>query len=143
MPGTTDDRDFGGPYARLHNTMNTRGPVRDKLRAPAAERFTDGLVKALADTDRSAAAASGRTRRCCWCPTDSSAVGMHHMSRIILGIPRFGSMRGGAWPLTTAQRGMVFAAKVLPQPVLTRLTQVAERRAAARQTSEHGSTNDG
>src|SRR6204780_4012347 len=44
--GTIDDRDFGGPYARLHNTMNTRGRAAMKLARPP-ERFTDGLLKAL------------------------------------------------------------------------------------------------
>ncbi len=28
--GTIDDRIFDGPYARLHNTMNTRGKGRDE-----------------------------------------------------------------------------------------------------------------
>src|SRR6202008_914735 len=46
--GTTDDRDFDGPYARLHNTMNTRGRFAVSFARPA-ERFTDGLLKALAD----------------------------------------------------------------------------------------------
>ena len=45
--GTTDDRDFDGPYARLHNTMNTRGRFAISFARPP-ERFTDGLVKALA-----------------------------------------------------------------------------------------------
>src|SRR6202022_4550601 len=46
--GTTDDRNFDGPYARLHNTMNTRG--RFALRfARSAERFPDGLLRALGD----------------------------------------------------------------------------------------------
>jgi hypothetical protein len=52
---------------------------------------------------------------------------MHHMSRVVLGIPRQGSMRGGAYPLTTAQRAMVFTAKVLPQPVMARLASLATR----------------
>ena len=46
--GTTDDRDFSGPYARLHQTMNSRGRFAMKFARPP-ERFTDGLVKALAD----------------------------------------------------------------------------------------------
>ncbi len=46
--GTTDDRYFGGPYARLHQTMDTRGRFAMKL-ARSPERFADGLVKALAD----------------------------------------------------------------------------------------------
>jgi hypothetical protein len=54
--------------------------------------------------------------------------GMHHMSRIVLGIPRQGSMRGGAWPLTAAQRAMALAARILPQPVLQRLASMAAKR---------------
>ena len=30
--GTTDDRDFDGPYARLHQTMNSRGRFAMKYR---------------------------------------------------------------------------------------------------------------
>ncbi len=50
------------------------------------------------------------------------------MSRIVLGIPRQGSMRDGAWPLTGAQKAMVFAARVLPQPVLQRLAALVAKR---------------
>ena len=112
--GTTDDRDFDGPYARLHNTMNSRGRFAMKFARPP-EKFTDGLVKALDDSgpfrrpgvgpDASMLLASNRIL---------PASGMHHMSRIVMGIPRQGSMRDGAWPLTTAQRAMVLVAKVLP-----------------------------
>ncbi len=134
--GTTDDRDFGGPYARIHQTMNTRGRFAIKF-ARSPERFTDGLVKALADR--------GPIRRYGVGPDASMLLvsnrllpssGMHHMSRLVLGIPRQGAMRGGAWPLTGAQRAMVLAAKVIPQPVMQRLMGLAARRAAA---SEQGS----
>ncbi|MGA7050260.1 MAG: SDR family NAD(P)-dependent oxidoreductase [Mycobacterium sp.] len=126
--GTTDDRNFGGPYARLHNTMNSRGRFAMRLARPP-ERFTDGLVKALDDR--------GAFRRHGVGPDAAMLLafnrilpssGMHHMSRIVLGIPRQGSMRGGAWPLTTAQRAMVFAARVLPAPVLQRLASLAAKR---------------
>ncbi|MCV7411642.1 17-beta-hydroxysteroid dehydrogenase [Mycobacterium florentinum] len=126
--GTTDDRNFGGPYARLHNTMNSRGRFAMKFARPP-ERFAGGLVKALDDT--------GSFRRRGVGPDASMllvssrilpAIGMHHMSRIILGIPKQGSMRDGAWPLTTGQKAMVFAAKILPQPVLTRLASLAAKR---------------
>ncbi|MGB9308733.1 MAG: SDR family oxidoreductase [Mycobacterium sp.] len=126
--GTTDDRDFGGPYARLHNTMNSRGRFAMRF-ARSPERFTDGVLKALADT--------GSFRRRGVGPDASMllvasrilpASGMHHMSRIVLGIPKQGSMRGGAWPLTKAQRGMVAVTRVLPQPVLQRLASVAAKR---------------
>jgi hypothetical protein len=68
------------------------------------------------------------------------ASGMHHMSRIVLGIPRFGSMRNGAWPLTTAQRAMVSAAKVIPQPVLTKLVSLASRLSPAKSASEESTS---
>lgn len=125
--GTTDNRDLAGPYARLHNTMNSRGRAAMKLARPP-ERFSDGVVAALADT--------GSFRRRGVGPDASMllvanrvlpAIGMHHMSRIILGIPQFGSMREGAWPLTTAQRAMVLAAKVIPEPMMRWL---AERKAS-------------
>ena len=86
--GTTDDRNFDGPYARLHNTMNSRGRFAMRLARPP-ERFTDGLVKALADR--------GAFRRHGVGPDASMllvsnrilpASGMHHMSRIVMGIPR-------------------------------------------------------
>jgi short-subunit dehydrogenase len=141
--GTTDDRDFGGPYARLHQTMNSRGRFAIKF-ARSPEKFTEGLVQALADRgpfrrhgvgpDASMLLATNRML---------PAVGMHHVSRLVLGIPRQGSMRDGAWPLTTAQRGMVFAAKVIPQPILQRLASRAARRAAAKQPQRGGTETDG
>lgn len=102
--GTTDDRNFGGPYARLHTTMNTRGRFAVGL-ARRPERFTEGLVKALDDRkpfrrrgvgpDASMLLAANRIL---------PASGMHQLSRIVLGIPRQGSMRDGAWPMTTGQK---------------------------------------
>ena len=134
--GTTDDRDFTGPYARLHQTMNSRGRFAVKF-ARSPERFTDGLVKALTD--------QGAFRRHGVGPDASMllvtnrflpSAGMHHMSRVILGIPRFGSMRDGAWPLTTAQRLMVRPPKVLPQPVMVRLASLATRFSRTQSTSK-------
>jgi NAD(P)-dependent dehydrogenase (short-subunit alcohol dehydrogenase family) len=126
--GTTDDRNFEGPYARLHNTMNTRGRFAIRF-ARQPERFTDGVVKALAD--------KGSFRRRGVGPDASMllaasrilpASGMHHVSRIVLGIPRQGSMRDGAVPLTAGQKAMVLAARVLPAPVLQRLASLAAKR---------------
>lgn len=126
--GTTDNRDFAGPYARLHNTMNSRGRFAMKMARPP-ETFTDGVLKALKD--------QGAFRRRGVGPDASMllaasrvlpASGMHHMSRIVLGIPRQGSMRDGAWPLTTAQKGMVLAARIIPQPVMQRLASMAAKR---------------
>ena len=140
--GTTDDRDFAGPYARLHQTMNSRGRYAIKFARPP-QRFADGLVNALADR--------GAFRRHGVGPDASMllvsnrvlpSAGMHHMSRIVLGIPRQGAMRGGAYPLTTAQRAMVFAAKVLPQPALQRLASLAVRFSPAKQAPPQGNENN-
>ncbi|MDT5101854.1 MAG: hypothetical protein QOC76_5591 [Mycobacterium sp.] len=140
--GTTDDRDFAGPYARLHQTMNSRGRYAIKFARPP-QRFADGLVNALADR--------GAFRRHGVGPDASMllvsnrvlpSAGMHHMSRIVLGIPSQGAMRGGAYPLTTAQRAMVFAAKVLPQPVLQRLASLAVRFSPAKQAPPQGNENN-
>jgi short-subunit dehydrogenase len=140
--GTTDDRDLDGPYARLHQTMSSRGRFAMRFARPP-DRFADGLLKALEDRapfrrhgvgpDASMLLASNRLL---------PPSGMHHMSRLVLGIPRQGAMRGGAYPLTTAQKAMVFAARVLPQPVMQRISEVAMRRAAAKQAREQGSDND-
>jgi NAD(P)-dependent dehydrogenase (short-subunit alcohol dehydrogenase family) len=126
--GAIDDRNFDGPYARLHNTMNTRGRFAMKLARPP-ERFTDGLLEALADQKPFRRRGVG---------PDASmllvfnrilpALGMHHISRIVLGIPRQGSMRDGAWPLTTTQKAMVLVARVLPAPVLQRLASLVAKR---------------
>lgn len=134
--GTTDDRNFEGPYARLHTTMNSRGRFAMKMARPP-ERFTGGLLKALDDRvpfrrrgigpDASMLLAANRVL---------PASGMHHMSRIVLGIPRQGSMRGGAWPLTLSQKAMVLAAKILPAPVLQRLASLAARRSKAPEDTE-------
>jgi NAD(P)-dependent dehydrogenase (short-subunit alcohol dehydrogenase family) len=141
--GTTDDRDFTGPYARVHQTMNSRGRFAIKFARPP-ERFTDGLVKALADR--------GAFRRHAVGPDASMLLvsnrilppsGMHHMSRLVLGIPRQGAMRNGAWPLTGVQKAMVLAAKVIPQPLMQRLADRAARRAAALEATEQGSEHDG
>jgi NAD(P)-dependent dehydrogenase (short-subunit alcohol dehydrogenase family) len=140
--GTTDDRDFAGPYARLHQTMNSRGRYAIKFARPP-QRFADGLVNALADRgafrrhgvgpDASMLLASNRVL---------PSAGMHHMSRIVLGIPRQGAMRGGVYPLTTAQRAMVFAATVLPQSVLQRLASLAVRFSPAKQARPQENENN-
>lgn len=126
--GTIDDRNFGGPYARLHTTMNTRGRFAMKMARPP-ERFTDGLVRAL--DDRVAFRRRGIGPDASLLLTANRilpASGMHHLSRIVLGIPRQGSMRAGAWPLTGAQQALLFVTRVLPQPVVRRLAALAARR---------------
>ncbi|EHB58613.1 short-chain dehydrogenase/reductase SDR [Mycolicibacterium rhodesiae JS60] len=120
--GTTDDRDFDGPYGRLHNTMHSRGNFAVSFARPP-ERFTDGLVKALEGSaafrrygvgpDALVLMASNR-----FLPSS----GMHHMSRIAMGIPRQGKLlRADPAPLTLGQRLLIRAAAVLPAPVMQRI----------------------
>ena len=134
--GTTDERDFDGPYARMHRTIDKRGrfAVGSLARPPA--KFTDGLVRALDDEapfrrrgvglDASMLLASNR-----FLP----AAGMHQVSRLVMGIPRRGTMRGGQIPLTVSQRAMVTAARVLPQPVLMKLATIMAARAAKKENN--------
>jgi len=103
------------------------------------ERFTDGVVKALADQKPFRRRGVGPDAVMLLAANRAlPALSMHHMSRLVLGIPKQGSMRDGAWPLTTAQKAMVFAAKVLPQPVLQRLATLAARRAPQKNTEQQG-----
>ena len=60
--GTTDSRDFDGPYARHHRTMDKRGRLAMKYGAKSPERFAAGLAKALDEHD-AVRAAAGRARR--------------------------------------------------------------------------------
>lgn len=140
--GTTDDRNFTGPYARLHQTINSRGRFAIKF-ARAPEKFTDGLVKALAD--RAAFRRHGVGSDASMLLAFNSLLpssGMHHVSRLILGIPKQGSMRDGAYPPTTPQRAKLFAAKILPQPVMTRLAALRTRLSPAEPAPEESGSND-
>jgi hypothetical protein len=123
--------------------MDTRGRFAMRL-ARSPERFADGLVKALEDRapfrrhgvgpDASMLLASSRLL---------PASGMHQMSRVVMGLPRQGALRGGAVPLTATQRAMAFAARILPPPVLTRLASLMMRLSPAKQAPQQGSENDG
>ena len=66
-------------------------------------------------------------------PTESfRQTGMHHMSRIVMGIPRQGAMRGGAYPLTITQRAMVFCARwCFRSRCYKRVASLAARRSKA------------
>ena len=95
--GTTDDRDFNGPYARHAPHDEQPRPVRDEVRAKSPERFADGLAKALADT--------GPFRRRAVGPDASMllvsnriAAGRGHAPHVAAGDghPRQGAMRDGA-----------------------------------------------
>lgn len=93
--GTTDCRDLQGTYARHHATMDKRGRAAMKVAARSPEKFAAGLARAL------------NSRK----PFDKRPVGpdarmlltinrilppaaMHQMTRMMMGIPRFGALGG-------------------------------------------------
>ncbi|OMC05790.1 short-chain dehydrogenase/reductase [Mycobacterium sp. NS-7484] len=141
--GTTDDRDLSGPYARHHHTMDTRGRAMMKHAARPPEKFAEGLANALDSTKPFVKTAVGPDARMLLIASrllPPSA--LHQMTRVMMGLPRQGTMRGGAYPLTTSQKAMVLAAKALPQPVLTRLAALAARRASRNAQPQQGSSTD-
>ncbi len=90
--GTTDRRDFTGPYARHHATMDKRGRLAMRAARPP-ERFADGLAAALADDASYARRPVGPDARMLmlmnrWLP----GAAMHHLIRVMLGIPRKGKL---------------------------------------------------
>lgn len=140
--GTVDERDFDGPYARMHRTIDKRGRFAVGNLARPASKFTDGLVRALDEQapfrrrgvglDASMLLVSNR-----FLP----AAGMHQVSRLVMGLPRQGTMRNGQVPLTLSQRAMVAAARVLPQPVLMKMVTVAAKRAAKKEQAAKENNN--
>ncbi|WP_067675616.1 SDR family oxidoreductase [Nocardia miyunensis] len=92
--GTTDSRDLDGPYARLHRTIDRRGRLLVGRAARPPERFVGGLAAALADTAAYARHPVGPdARMLLLINAITPARVMHHMIRLLLGIPRRGSLR--------------------------------------------------
>ena len=92
--GTTDCRDFAGPYAPHHNTMDKRGRYAMKVAARSPEKFAAGLAKALdnrAPFDRLPVGPDARMLLIANRLLPS--VGLHHMTRLMMGMPRFGALR--------------------------------------------------
>jgi len=125
--GTTDSRDFGGPYVRLHNPINSRGRAAIKL-AQSPDRFAVGLAKALDDLGPFRKHAVGLDARMLLVSNRLlPSTGMHQMSRLAMGIPRHGALRGGAVPLTFSQRALVMAVRAIPAPVMARIAALLSR----------------
>jgi NAD(P)-dependent dehydrogenase (short-subunit alcohol dehydrogenase family) len=139
--GTTDDRDFDGPYARLHNTMNTRGRFAMKF-ARSPERFAVGLANALQDRGPFRKHGVGPDAQMLLLSNRFlPSAGMHQMSRMVLGIPRHGALCSGAVPLTLSQRAMIFAATKLPTPVMQRIALLITKFGPKKQDETDQETN--
>lgn len=94
--GTSDCRILDGPYARHHQTMDRRGraAMRRAARSPAV--FAAGLERALEGGkpfDRRAVGPDARMLMVASRILPPSA--LHHMIRVMMGIPRFGALRTG------------------------------------------------
>ena len=95
--GTTDCRDFDGPYARHHATMDRRGRLAMKYAARSPQRFAAGLAKALEGTAPFVRRSVGPDARMLLTINRVlPAAGLHQMTRLMMGLPRFGALRGGA-----------------------------------------------
>jgi NAD(P)-dependent dehydrogenase (short-subunit alcohol dehydrogenase family) len=95
--GTTDCRDFDGPYARHHTTMDRRGRLAMRYAARSPERFAAGLARALDGTAPFVRRPVGPDARMLLTINRVlPAAGLHQMTRLMMGLPRFGALRGGA-----------------------------------------------
>jgi NAD(P)-dependent dehydrogenase (short-subunit alcohol dehydrogenase family) len=92
--GTTDSRDFEGPYRRHHATMDKRGRLAMKYSAKSPDRFALGLAEALDSTKPFARRPVGPDARMLLImnrllPT----AGLHQVIRMMMGLPRHGAIR--------------------------------------------------
>lgn len=93
--GTTDDRDLQGPYAPHHRTMDKRGRAMMKRAAKSPEKFAAGLAEALGSSKPFVRTAVGPDARMLLIANRLlPAAGLHQMTRLMMGIPRFGALRG-------------------------------------------------
>lgn len=94
--GTTDCRDFDGPYGRHHGTMDKRGRFAMHVGARSPEKFAAGLAKALDGNEPFVRRPVGPDARMLLLINRFlPAISVHHMVRVMMGIPRFGAMREG------------------------------------------------
>jgi NAD(P)-dependent dehydrogenase (short-subunit alcohol dehydrogenase family) len=93
--GTTDCRDFDGPYAPHHATMDKRGRFAMRVAARSPEKFAAGLAKALDSSRPFVRRSVGPDARMLLIANRLlPPAGLHHMTRLMMGIPRFGALRG-------------------------------------------------
>lgn len=91
--GTSDHRDFAGPYAALHSKVDRRGRTAMRLARPP-QRFAEGLAKALEDRAPFARHAVGVDARMLLVANRLlSSKALHRVTRLAMGIPRPGALR--------------------------------------------------
>ena len=91
--GTTDTRDFDGPYRRHHATMDKRGRLAMRYGAKSPDRFATGLAKALDSTKPFARRPVGLDARMLLIMSRVlPTAGLHQVIRVMMGIPRYGAL---------------------------------------------------
>jgi NAD(P)-dependent dehydrogenase (short-subunit alcohol dehydrogenase family) len=91
--GTTDCRDFDGPYAPHHATMDRHGRLAMKFAARSPHRFAVGLAKSLDSTAPFARRAVGPDARMLLVMNRMlPSVALHNGTRLIMGLPRSGGL---------------------------------------------------
>lgn len=94
--GMMDTRQLDGPYARQHTSMYNRGRAMIARAAKSPEKFALGLAKALDDSSPFVRHAVGSDARMLLIVNRLlPGAGLHQMTRLMMGIPRFGALRGG------------------------------------------------
>ncbi|MDR3664008.1 MAG: SDR family oxidoreductase [Mycobacterium sp.] len=139
--GTTDHRDFDGPYAPHHRTIDRRGRAAMRMAQPP-ERFAHALAAALEDGGPFTKHPVGvDARMLLLFNRILPPAGVYQMVRMAMGLPRQGTLRPGVIHLTAGQRAMVLAARVLPATVLQRIAVIAMRLSSNKNTAgseDHG-----
>lgn len=93
--GTTDSRDFAGPYGAHHKSMDKRGRAAMKYAAKSPDRFAAGLADALEAKAPFVRRPVGLDARLLMIANRLlPAAGLHTMTRLMMGIPRSGALRG-------------------------------------------------
>lgn len=92
--GTSDHRDFNGPYAVLHRKIDRRGRLAMRHLADSPQRFAEGLIKRLDDRSPFARHSVGPDARMLLFGHRllPSRV-FHHVIRLAMGIPPRGALR--------------------------------------------------
>src|SRR5579875_739598 len=92
--GTSDLRDFSGPYAALHNKIDRRGRAAVTVLGRPPDRFALHLAEALDDRAPFARHAVGVDARMLMVANRLlSSKALHRMTRLAMGIPRSGALR--------------------------------------------------
>ena len=96
--GTSTD-----PTPGMHRTMDKRGRLAMGAWPGHRRSSPPGCARRWTTPPVSPPRGRAWTRRCCWLANRFlPAAGMHQVTRLVMGIPRQGAMRGGAVPLTAA-----------------------------------------